>query len=159
MKLIFKTLVLACLVALVSTSANATCERVVQNGTVINGAPVVFITECLIARAGGSAGSTIANGLPMITDLGVMGPFGIIDAPITGAYHKGVFSWQGNNLVLALNGLGGAGVPGLCLSINGGQLISLGGSSCGGGGGGGDALLIQTGSKLLIQTGSVLLIQ
>lgn len=128
------SILIVSILSLITTGAYAQCQRVIQNGTVINGTPVTWIANCTIGQAGGSNGSSIVHGLPMIKDFGVMGPLGILDAPITGAYHQALLHWVGNNWVIDLNSFGGAGSPLAYLRINGGALQPLPGS----GGGGGD---------------------
>lgn len=112
MKIVLRLLLAAVAAGLfgagVASAAKAQCTRVIENGFPTNGNSVVWVAPCVISPAGGSAGSSIVGGLPMQTDLGVMGPFGILDAPITKPYHQALFSYVNGTFEINLSALGGA---------------------------------------------------
>lgn len=107
---------------LLSGAASAQCSRVIENGTVQNNKPVVWVAPCVIGQAGPSSGSGGVGALPMFNDLGVQGPLGVLDGPITGPYHQGLFNWSSTTsgeFDLNLGSFGGASTPTMAVIVNG----------------------------------------
>lgn len=124
MKIVGALAVITLFTLLASTGfASAQCQRIIQNGTIQNNAPVVWVAPCVIGQAGPSTGS--AGNPPMLNDLGVQGNLGIVDGLITGQYHSALLGWNRNipgEFDINLSGLGGAGAVSAYVIENGVKL-------------------------------------